>query len=57
MPVGLLHPAFVGVGVLGAFVDDGAAAQDFDIPDVAEVQAAEDIRAGREVDRCRRIWD
>ena len=29
VPVGLLHPAFVAVGVLGSVIDDGSAAKNF----------------------------
>ena len=56
VPVGLLHPALVGVGVLIAFVNNGATAQDFDSADVEEVKAAEYERAGGEINRVAGFW-
>jgi len=49
MPIGLLHPALVGERILHTFVDDGAAAEDFDAADFPEIQAAVEPGAGREV--------
>src|ERR1700733_6687326 len=43
MPVELLHPAFVGSRVLRTVVDDGAPAEDFDVFDVPEIQAAVEV--------------
>ncbi len=50
MPVGLLHPALVGSRVLRALVDDDAAPQHLHVFNLPEVQAAEDVRAGFEID-------
>ena len=49
VPVGFLHPAFIGVGILRAFVDDGAATQHFDAGDLPEVEAAVEVGARCEV--------
>jgi hypothetical protein len=49
VPIRFLHPAFVGVGVLRAFVNNRAAPQNPDAADVEEVEATKDERAGREV--------
>jgi hypothetical protein len=55
VPVGLLHPAFVGVGVLRAFVDNGSAAQNADAADIEQVEAAEDVCAGSKIDGVARF--
>ena len=51
MPVGLLHPALVVIGVLGAVVDNGAAAEYLDVLNLPQVETAEEIRAGRQIER------
>lgn len=50
VPVGLVHPAVVVVGVLRAVVDNDAGAEDVDVVDLPDVERAEHDGAGREVD-------
>ncbi len=49
MPVRLLHPAVVVIGILRAVIDDDAAAEDLDVVDLPEIDAAHDHRARRQI--------
>ena len=57
VPVGLLHPAFVGVGVLRAVVDDRSPAQHFHVLHLPQIQAAEDDTRPARGKWCRRSSD
>ena len=57
VPVRLLHPAFVAFGILRAVVNNGPAAQHLHVLHLPQIQAAEDVRARSQVDRCRRSSD
>src|ERR1019366_5772974 len=49
MPVRLLHPALVGIRILRALVNYGAAAENLYALHLPQVECAVEIRAGREV--------
>ena len=49
MPVRLLHPAFIAVGVLRPVIHNGSASQNFYILNLPQIQAAEKVRAGSQV--------
>ena len=50
VPVGLMHPALVIVGVLRPVVENDPGAEDADVVNLPDVERAEDDRAGRQID-------
>jgi hypothetical protein len=49
VPIGFLHPALIGPGILCAVVDDRASAQDFHSVHFPEIQASVEVGAGSEI--------